>query len=96
MTESPPPPTSPTARAAGPRHATSPASRVRDPPAVRLGTGPVPSAGLPAGYSAPVGQIRGTGVCILLAIVTLGIYSLVWYYKVHSEMKRHSGRASTA
>jgi hypothetical protein len=39
----------------------------------------------------PVGNIRGTGVCILLTIVTFGIYSLVWYYKVHDEMKRHSG-----
>jgi hypothetical protein len=26
-----------------------------------------------------------------LAIVTLGIYSLVWYYQVHDEMKRHTG-----
>ena len=38
-----------------------------------------------------LGQIRGTGVCILLCIVTLGIYSLVWFYKTHEEMKRHSG-----
>ena len=44
-----------------------------------------------AGGGAPVGKIRSTGTCILLAIVTLGIYSLVWYYKTHDEMKRHSG-----
>jgi Domain of unknown function (DUF4234)/Cytochrome b(C-terminal)/b6/petD len=36
------------------------------------------------------GKIRSTGVCILLAIVTLGIYPIVWYYMVHDEMKRHS------
>ncbi len=42
--------------------------------------------------TAPLGKIRGTGVCILLAIVTLGIYTFVWYFKVHDEMKRHSGR----
>ena len=48
----------------------------------------------PAAYDAgngPVGQIRGTGVCIALAICTFGIYTLVWYYKVHQEMKNHSG-----
>lgn len=39
-----------------------------------------------------LGQIRGTGVAILLCIVTLGIYSIYWYYKVHEEMKRHSGQ----
>lgn len=39
----------------------------------------------------PVGQIRSTGMCILLTVVTLGIYSLVWYYKTHEEMKAHSG-----
>ena len=47
--------------------------------------GPAPSGG-------PVGKVRGTGVCILLSIVTFGIYSLVWSFKVHSEMKRHSGQ----
>ncbi len=39
-----------------------------------------------------LGRIRGTGVCILLSIITLGIYSLVWYFKTHDEMKRHSGQ----
>lgn len=62
---------------------------------------PSPYAGAAAGYApagylpahaAPVGKIRSTGVCILLAIITFGIYSLVWFYKVHSEMKRHSGQ----
>ncbi|MGH3498098.1 MAG: DUF4234 domain-containing protein [Nocardioidaceae bacterium] len=57
---------------------------------------------VPAGYSeqpmqygyvpaaGPVGRTRDTGVCILLAFVTLGIYPLVWFYQVHTEMKRHS------
>lgn len=49
-------------------------------------------AGYPAADAGPVGKVRGTGVCILLAIITFGIYSLVWFYKVHSEMKRHSGQ----
>jgi hypothetical protein len=36
--------------------------------------------------------VRGTGTCILLAIVTLGIYPLVWFYRTHEEMKRHTGQ----
>ena len=71
------------------------------PPAPHTPLVPAPHAGAPAGYAAaghpavhgaPVGKIRGTGVCILLAIVTFGIYTVVWFYKVHSEMKRHSGQ----
>ena len=52
------------------------------------------NAQMPAGAGIPapgsLGKVRGTGMCILLAIVTLGIYSIVWYYKTHTEMKRHS------
>jgi Domain of unknown function (DUF4234) len=55
-----------------------------------------PPAGPPVSYAVPpaatVGTVRGTGVCILLMFVTLGIYSLVWYFKTHDEMKRHSGQ----
>ncbi len=53
-------------------------------PATAPGQPMVPGAG-------PVGQIRGTGKCILLTIVTIGIYALYWYYKTHDEMKKHSG-----
>ena len=31
-------------------------------------------------------------MCMLLTLVTLGIYALVWYYMTHEEMKNHSGR----
>jgi hypothetical protein len=50
---------------------------------------PAPSAALP--MTGPVGQVRGTGTCILLTIVTLGFYTWYWYYKTHDEMKQHSG-----
>ena len=40
---------------------------------------------------APIGQVRSTGICILLFIVTLGIYGLYWYFRVHEDMKRHTG-----
>ncbi len=55
---------------------------------VRPSTTTATLAPSPAG---PVGQVRDTGTCILLTVVTFGIYALVWYYKTHDEMKRHSG-----
>jgi hypothetical protein len=48
---------------------------------------PVGAYGRP--WRGPVGQQRGTGLAILLFIVTLGIYGLYWYFVVHDEMKRH-------
>jgi membrane protein insertase Oxa1/YidC/SpoIIIJ len=47
--------------------------------------GGVPVAG-------PVGKVRNTGTCILLFIVTLGIYGWFYYFKTHDEMKQHSGQ----
>lgn len=44
-----------------------------------------PSAG------APLGTVRSTGLCILLTVVTLGIYGIYWNCIVHREMKRHTG-----
>jgi hypothetical protein len=38
------------------------------------------------------GKIRPTGISILLFVCTLGIYSFVYNYSVHNEMRRHSGR----
>jgi hypothetical protein len=51
----------------------------------------------PAAYGPPtgpgaVGQVRNTGTCILLTIVTLGFYTWYWYYKTHQEMKQHTGQ----
>jgi hypothetical protein len=31
-------------------------------------------------------------MCILLAIVTLGIYAFVWVYRTHKEVKTYSGQ----
>ena len=41
--------------------------------------------------SGPLGQPRGIGFAILLAIVTLGIYTLYWVFKTQDEVKEHSG-----
>jgi len=39
----------------------------------------------------PLGQPRGIGFAILIAIVTLGIYTLYWVFKTQDEVKEHSG-----
>lgn len=38
----------------------------------------------------PIGNVRGTGLGILLFLVTFGIYGLYWYFVTHEEMKRHT------
>jgi len=38
---------------------------------------------------APVGQVRETGVCFLLMIVTLGFYSFYWYFKNRKDLLDH-------
>ena len=77
---------------AGVPEPTSPAS-----PPPPMSAAPVQAAayGSPVAMPAaggPIGKVRGTGVGMLLFIVTFGIYGLVWYYKTHEEMKRHSGQ----
>jgi hypothetical protein len=36
------------------------------------------------------GHTRSIGLSILYAIITLGIYAIVWVYKTHNEIKRYS------
>ncbi len=45
---------------------------------------------MPVAGTAAVGKVRDTGTCFLLTIVTLGFYTLYWYYKTHEEMRRHT------
>jgi uncharacterized protein DUF4234 len=47
-----------------------------------------------AGTHAPgaVGNTRSVGLSILWAILTLGIYTLIWAYRTHKEMYDYSGR----
>lgn len=59
------------------------------PPAPAPMAAPLAPMGGPA--DGPVGEIRSTGIGILLYIVTLSIYSWYWWYKTHDEMKRHTG-----
>lgn len=57
-------------------------------------------AGAPVGPPTPyvrpmapgqIGEVRETGMSILLYVVTIGIYGLIWRYKTHDELKRYSG-----
>jgi len=52
---------------------------------------PPPAAPVAQGPSGALGKPRGIGISILLAIVTLGIYTYVWTWKTHAEIKDHSG-----
>jgi len=84
--------------ATGPEDQTTPAASAPSPSQPPAGYAYPPP---PAGYGYPpqpqaygagaLGQTRGTGMCILLTVVTLGIYPLFWYYSVHDELKRHRG-----
>ncbi|MEP6852540.1 MAG: DUF4234 domain-containing protein [bacterium] len=38
-----------------------------------------------------MGTPRGIGISVVLAIIILGIYTYVWTWKTHDEIKRHSG-----
>lgn len=64
------------------------------PAAPAWGAAPTGPPAIPPSYGqlGPVGKVRGTGTAILLSIVTFGIYTLVWTYSVHKEMKEHSGQ----
>ncbi len=67
---------------------------VAPPPPYPPGFGAVPA---PAAFArhpqpaGPVGQVRSTGLQILLFVVTFGIWGLVYYFQTHEEMKRHTG-----
>jgi hypothetical protein len=60
------------------------------PPSESTATPAYGAPGYPAGPG-PVASPRSIGTCILLAVVTLGIYTFVWTWKTHDEIKRHSG-----
>ena len=42
------------------------------------------------GNTGPLGQQRGIGFCILMAIVTFWIYTYYWVFKTQEEVKLHS------
>ena len=40
----------------------------------------------------PIGNTRSTGLSVLWAILTLGIYTYVWTYRQFEEFKQYSGK----
>src|SRR3954465_13428589 len=52
----------------------------------------VPAYARNAQSTGPIGQVRSTGLTMLLFFVTLGIWGFVYYYQAQEEMRRHSGR----
>jgi hypothetical protein len=66
----------------------APAAHTAAVPAYAGAQPPMPYGGYVA--QEQLGKVRSTGACIALMIVTLGIYSLYWFYKTHEEMKRHT------
>jgi hypothetical protein len=67
---------------------------VPTPPGAPPGAAPPQPAAAPppvAGYGPQLGKRRSTGLVILLAIVTCGIWTLVWAYQNGDELKRWSG-----
>ena len=87
MTDTPTPPTDPTAGAtppAPPAAATPPAA---PPPP------PAPAAAMPTAATAngPLGKIRSPAAVIIFSIITLGIYVFVYWFKTFNELKEHNG-----
>lgn len=70
-----------------------PSSEPQSQPAPNPYGGPPPGSPPPGSpeFTGELGKVRSTGMCILLAIVTLGIYVAYWYFVTHEEMKKHSG-----
>jgi hypothetical protein len=52
---------------------------------------PVPEYARYGSPQGPIGQLRPTGMTILLFFVTLGIWGFVYYFQTQEEMKRHTG-----
>lgn len=90
MTQSP---DAPVAHPAFPAAPSTHAPSAHAPSTHGQGLVPAPPAhalqGGPPAYG--VGKVRSTGMCFLLMVVTLGFYSVFWFYGTHSEMQRHRG-----
>ena len=79
-----------------PQYEQQPQYGQQPPPYGQPAYGGQPMPGVPAyAQYAPaqgqIGQMRPTGMTILLFFVTLGIWSFIYYYQTHEEMKRHTG-----
>lgn len=44
------------------------------------------------GGGGQIGKVRGTGLSIVLFLITCGIYGIYYYFVTHEEMKQHSNQ----
>lgn len=98
----PPPPGEPVGSAPPPPPTSAPAppAPVEQAPVEQAAAAPpappayaaAPAAPMQPMGGGPIGQVRSTGVAMLLFVVTFGIYGWFYWFKVHEEMKRHSGQ----
>ena len=51
----------------------------------------VPAAVRAWGQEGAIGQVRSTGLQMLLFVVTFGVWGYVYLFQTHDEMKRHTG-----
>lgn len=58
------------------------------PPMTNSPVPPPPSGMMPVG---PPGKVRSPVAVIIFSIITLGIYTLYWYYAVFQELKDRTG-----
>jgi len=90
----PPPPDAGQPEESGPYGYAPPPPPGYPPPGYGGYTQPMPNVPAHAQYGppqGPIGQIRPTGMIMLLFFVTLGIWGFVYYFQTHEEMKRHTG-----
>ena len=68
-----------------------PGSQPAPPPAAYVPMPGVPFAVRRWQQVGAVGQVRTTGLQMLLFVVTFGIWGYVYFFQTHDEIKRHSG-----
>ena len=77
----------------------APPPRLPPPEGAQVGVEPLPMPPLPPASTyegRPAGMRRHFGVCLLLGIVSLGIYFLYWQLRVFGEVDRQEGRPRLA
>ena len=78
----------PAAEAPAEASAEAPAEPAAEAPATAAAPVPATTSGQNAG---PLGKERGVGFVIVLSLVTIGIYTIYWYYVTYADLKRHRG-----
>lgn len=73
----------------GSSHVSSPPAESEQPPLIQA-----PQTGQQLGVQ--LGKTRSPALVWLLTVVTLGVYTLVWYYKINTELRDYNGRVAVS